>query len=350
MNAAGHRFHALDGLRGICAIVVLLYHALRYAPGTPFAHGYLSVDMFFILSGFVLAFAFGDRLAAGMSPLTFVKARIRRLGPIVLFGSILGAIGIVVEIWFGYLPDLPLYAVILLAANLLLIPFIGIGHNNAFPINGPMWSLFAELWVNVGFAWIARRLSLSMLIAIIVIGWTFIILHTLETGACDFGASRQTVLYAIPRAIPSFACGVLIFRLLRAGALARVPSINPFWVFGVWAGLSLMPISRLNAVYDIALVVIAAPITIALLARSESITPQWVRWLGKISYPLYATHAVIIFTAQHLTLAYGRVPLWIEIAPPILSVALAAGLNRWYEPAIAGLFRHSASKVAPAFP
>lgn len=350
MNATGHRFHALDGLRGICAIAVMLYHTLRYAPGTPVAHGYLSVDVFFILSGFVLAYAFGDKLAEGMGPSAFARMRFRRFGPIVLVGSILGAVGIIVEAWFGYMPNLQLYVVLLLTlANFLLIPFFGTGRDNAFPLNGPMWSLFAEIWVNIGFAWIARWLSMRMLIAIIAIGWMFLFIHILETGACDFGASRQSVLFAIPRAIPSFACGVLIFRLWRAGVLVKLPRVNPLFVFGLWAVVSIMPVFRFNGIFDIVQVIVVAPVMIILLACCEQKTPAWAVWLGKISYPLYATHVVIIFTAQHLTLTNGRVPFWVEIVPPILSITLATALAHWYEPAMATLLKRYESSAVPIF-
>src|SRR5579862_6566796 len=83
------RFHQLDGMRGICAALVLVYHAFVFALYNPVPYGYLAVDVFFVISGFVIALAFGDRLVNGYSVNDFLLARARRLGPVHLLGTIL---------------------------------------------------------------------------------------------------------------------------------------------------------------------------------------------------------------------------------------------------------------------
>src|SRR5207248_3010306 len=75
----------------------VLVRDLPFSQPRPFARGYLSVDVFFVLSGFVLAFAFGGKLAANMTLYEFMKARVRRLGPVLLFGSLLGAVGVIIQ-------------------------------------------------------------------------------------------------------------------------------------------------------------------------------------------------------------------------------------------------------------
>src|SRR3954465_4404922 len=184
-----HRFSALDGLRGICALVVVLYHTFRLAPANPFAHGYLSVDVFFILSGFVLAYAFGDRLEAGMGAANFMLARIRRLGPIIWFSAGFSVLGFFATELLGG-PQVPATAVLLAGVqNLFLIPVIAPSGIDAFPLNGPIWSLFAEFWINLAFALTATRLKPSVLVATIVAGWAFVAVHALSIGAADFGAA-----------------------------------------------------------------------------------------------------------------------------------------------------------------
>ena len=74
-----HRFAALDGLRGICALIVVLYHTFRLQAVSPFAHGYLSVDVFFVLSGFVLAYAFGARLEGRAFPKRYSILRLSKV-------------------------------------------------------------------------------------------------------------------------------------------------------------------------------------------------------------------------------------------------------------------------------
>ena len=90
-------FHSLDGLRGVAAIVVVIYHVFE---GYQFVgdkqyiefmnHGYLAVDFFFMLSGFVIGYAYDDRLSGGMSIWSFFKRRLVRLHPMLVVGTILG--------------------------------------------------------------------------------------------------------------------------------------------------------------------------------------------------------------------------------------------------------------------
>lgn len=324
------RFHALDGLRGICAVLVLLYHTFLHQPSHLFGHGYLSVDVFFVLSGFVLAYAFGDRLASGMRPMEFMRARIRRLGPIVWFAAGFSVVGCLVTQALGG-PAVP-FPVLLLAGmfSLFLLPMVSTSGIDAFPLDGPLWSLFAEFWVNAGFALLATRLKLSVLAAIIAVGWLLMIATALMTGTTDFGAAQSSVLYSLLRAAPGFACGVLIFKLWRSGALAKLPSVHPLLVFAAWVAVSLAP--DLGPAFDLAQTIIAAPLIVALLARSTSAAPRWTQWLGRISYPLYATHVVVINAG--LRLAHGVLPAWELVALPALAIALAAALAHWYEPAL----------------
>ena len=72
-------FVTLDGLRGIAALAVVTRHAPYFR--NPFFESYLAVDFFFVLSGFVLAHAYGQRLRGNLSILDFVKIRIVRLYP-----------------------------------------------------------------------------------------------------------------------------------------------------------------------------------------------------------------------------------------------------------------------------
>ena len=330
------RFHALDGLRGICAAVVLLYHTFRHQH--LFSNGYLSVDVFFVLSGFVLAHAFGDRFEAGMPPTDFLRARIRRLGPVVWFAAAFSVAGYLVTLFLGG-PAVPMPAILLAGfQTLFLLPMVGASHADAFPLNGPLWSLFAEFWINVGFALIAARLKLSTLAAIIAAGWLFMITHAFQAGTTDFGVSQSAILYSIPRALPSFAAGVLVFRLWKSGALAKLPAINPLLIFAAWIAMSLAP--ELGPAFGLLQTLVVAPALIALLARSSHVVPGWTLWLGRISYPLYATHAVIIHGGQRLL--GGSFPVWAAIALPLSAILLADILARWYEP----LFRPSSSRIA----
>src|SRR5665213_3042073 len=86
-------FEILHGLRGLAAVVVVIFHFMEIAiadyNNNFIAHGYLAVDFFFCLSGFVITYAYDSRIA-GMGLKTFIKLRLIRLQPLVIIGSVLG--------------------------------------------------------------------------------------------------------------------------------------------------------------------------------------------------------------------------------------------------------------------
>ena len=91
-------YDLLDGLRGVAALMVIWYHIFEgYAFAsdtmiTTFNHGYLAVDFFFILSGFVIGYAYDDRWDKSLTMKDFFRRRLIRLHPMVIMGAVLGAI------------------------------------------------------------------------------------------------------------------------------------------------------------------------------------------------------------------------------------------------------------------
>jgi len=147
-----NHYVVLDGLRGVAALTVVVFHLCEtYSLGDPFAqvinHGYLAVDFFFLLSGFVIAYAYDDRWDS-MSIWDFYKRRLIRLQPMVIMGSIVGAL----LFYFQAGPEFPAIASTP-AWKLLLVMLIGFtlvpvgsildirGWEEMYPLNGPAWSL-----------------------------------------------------------------------------------------------------------------------------------------------------------------------------------------------------------------
>lgn len=105
--ASKPRYEILDGLRGVAALLVVAYHLLEIhyhgGPEQPINHGYLAVDFFFVLSGFVIGYAYDDRWSPnpsregsgvnGFTLWTFFKRRLIRLHPMVIFGTLFGTEG-----------------------------------------------------------------------------------------------------------------------------------------------------------------------------------------------------------------------------------------------------------------
>ena len=139
--SSGGRFVTLDGMRGLAALCVAIYH---FAEGAVFG-GYLAVDFFFVLSGFVLMNTYGDRLAAGMSGGHFIKLRIVRIMPVYWLGLALCAMVYGVKLATHRPVDLDFsgYTVAAgLGAMMLPDPFAP----RLFPLNPPAWSLFGEMF------------------------------------------------------------------------------------------------------------------------------------------------------------------------------------------------------------
>jgi peptidoglycan/LPS O-acetylase OafA/YrhL len=167
---AKRHFMALDGLRGIAALVVVIFHFMEMAISDYsklfIGHGFLAVDFFFCLSGFVIGYAYDDRVGTmGIWP--FLKVRLIRLHPLVLFGSVLGLITLLLDPFRGE----PLgYSVgrlgLMLMASIFLIPYPTMQQRglSLFGLNAPAWSLFWEYAANIVYAVILYRFSRRWLV------------------------------------------------------------------------------------------------------------------------------------------------------------------------------------------
>ncbi|MCB2057920.1 MAG: acyltransferase [Novosphingobium sp.] len=124
VQAHGARLSQLDGLRGIAALAIMLFHlAAVFHTSGPFVRGYLFVDLFFLLSGFVLAVSTERKLASGIGALEFAASRFVRLWPLVAVGV---GVAVVRALVIG-LYD-PLTFVLAVALDLAMIPnFSGVG-------------------------------------------------------------------------------------------------------------------------------------------------------------------------------------------------------------------------------
>src|SRR5579872_5084839 len=214
------RFQGLDGLRGVCALTVVLYHCeLLFAPGVIFCHGYLAVDLFFILSGFVIAANYEHRFAGGLTAQQFVTARIRRLGPVYWVSLALALIAALIVESYRSAPEFG-RALTLGGMAAFLIPTIGAG-TFAYPTNSVAWSLAWEIIVNAVYAMALYRLR-SRHLAVIAIGlWALALAESLvNPRGWSFGMTGSDVWSGGLRAFPGFLAGVLLFRAHKAGLLA----------------------------------------------------------------------------------------------------------------------------------
>lgn len=278
----GRRYEALDGLRGLAAVGVLLYHlgGWTYRPWL-MAHGYLAVDFFFCLSGFVLAHAYGTR---DISWSRFMRARLIRVWPLIALSMVAGAL-----VMIGHRDGI----MGCLVMGLLVLPRIWVGDEDSFsplfPLNPPAWSLFLELLASA--LWFpARRLSTLWLVLVIVVSGGVLIGIAYGMGGVQTGWDRATYWIGVIRTIFPFALGWACYRIqpyLRIGA--------PAWLLAlVLLAVLAMPPLDYTATYDLVCVAIVFPLIVLLGHRDpQGRGGALCRFSGEISYPLYALHWVL---------------------------------------------------------
>lgn len=273
---------------------VLLYHLGGWT-SRPWmmAHGYLSVDFFFCLSGFVLAHAYGER---SLGWLAFMRARLVRVWPLMALSMIAGAL-----VMIGHRDSIPQC----LLMGLLLLPRIWVAHEDSFsplfPLNPPAWSLFLELLA--GALWLpVRRVSTLWLVLIIVVSGGVLIPIAYGMGGVQTGWDRATYWIGVIRTIFPFALGWGCYRVqayVRLGA--------PAWLLAlVLLAVLAMPPLDYTATYDLVCVAVVFPLIVLLGHRDPTgLAGVVCRFSGEVSYPLYALHWVFWELLLRLFRAFG---------------------------------------------
>lgn len=294
--AKEHKFVALDAFRGIAAIIVVVFHIYKVGRPTLFPHGYLAVDFFFMLSGFVLTYAYQERLDAGLSTFTFLKMRLARLYPLYALGTVLGILFLLARNHIAqsgqYAP--PAALVVLSVFGFLLLPLPGWFSSTspmAFPLNIPAWSLFDEMAVNALHALLIRRCRTRILIVVAALAWVGTLASTHSSGSMNFGVYHADILSAIVRTIFGYTVGIILFRLWQSGQLRIKPPV-------LLPGLLLVTVfmvpatGRWDGVYDLGVTTLVMPVI--LLFGASSTPPQSLvvpfEKLGFASYAIYILH------------------------------------------------------------
>lgn len=298
------RFIALDGLRGIAAIAVLLRHFGSAAGPFRLPESHLAVDLFFLLSGFVLAHAYGARLASGMSFWSFAKARLVRLYPLFFLGTMLGA---AVAFWIAYQRAAPANFADMTGSFVFNLGFLPSPfHDYApFPFNGPAWSLFYEMLASLVFALLAPRLGLKGLAVALALGLGVLIALAMDRGTLDSGARYTSFWGASARVTFSFVAGAAFYGAWRRWDLGRISVPLSAPIFLMLAVFAIQP-GAWRPVADVFIVVVMLPLILWLgaCARPRGRAAKACEILGDLSYPLYALHYPLIGVAGGLWLAW----------------------------------------------
>jgi peptidoglycan/LPS O-acetylase OafA/YrhL len=364
-SPAKNHYVILDGLRGVASLMVIVFHLFEaYSGGDPkrqiINHGYLAVDFFFLLSGFVIAYAYDDRWA-GMGQWDFYKRRLVRLQPMIIMGGLIGAALLAFQ-HFSIFPKLSA-ASTWQVVGVMLLGFVMIplpksadfrGWDEIYPLNGPQWSLFYEYIANILYAVGLRKLSNRALGVFVALAGLALI-HLLVFGVRGdliggWALDANGVRIGLTRVLFPFFAGVLLMRLGRRIRIGNAFAVCSLLLIAVLALPRFGGAERpwLNGLYEAVCVIVLFPLIVAIGAGEKSVDGPSVRiarFFGDLSYPLYITHYPLIYiytgwvVDKKIPAAQGA---WVGAGVFVAAVAIAyACLKLYDEPArrwLAGKF------------
>ena len=320
-------YHILDGLRGAAALMVVWYHVFEgfaFAEGTNgveggglinvFNHGYLAVDFFFMLSGFVISYAYDDRWNK-MSLSDFFKRRLVRLHPMIVMGAIIGTVTFLLGgcmKWDGSVTPVSGVALAFFLTCCFIPAWPGAmhevrGNGEMFPLNGPAWSLFFEYIGNICYALFIRRFSTKVLaiwtaILGVIYAW-FAIFNVSGYEMVGVGwtiMDNVNIFGGLLRMMFPFSLGMLLARNFRP---TRVRGI--FWIaIAVLFALFSVPFFPsvdgicVNGIFEMCCIMLIFPALVWLGASgvtSDKASTGICKFLGDLSYPLYIVHYPVMY-------------------------------------------------------
>ena len=367
MNYINQKTHYefLDGLRGVAAILVLIYHIFEgfaFAESvngdgsgiiTTLNHGHIAVDFFFILSGFVISYAYDDRWTK-MNIREFFKRRLIRLHPMLIAGAIIGVIAFFAvgcRTWNGNVTPTSLVMIAMLLTMFMIpaipgAPYEVRGNGEMFPLNGPMWSLFFEYIGNIVYALIIRRLSTKVLtILTILLGIAhayFFVGDVSDYDSVGVGWTIDNVNFwgGFVRMLFPFSVGMLLSRTFKPRKVKGsfwICSLMLITIFSVPYITKISNIS-LNSLYEVICIAIVFPFIVWLGACGQDeyhYTKKLNKLLGDISYPLYIVHYPIMYIFYKWLIEkklYTFSETWIESSIVVTSsILLAFAFLKFYD-------------------
>ncbi|MER9457102.1 acyltransferase [Mesorhizobium sp. M0478] len=341
--APRHVYLNLDAIRGVAAISVMLYHFSPFlAAGKVLPSSYLAVDLFFLLSGFVIAHAYDRKIENGMGFGTFLAIRLIRLYPLYLAGTLLGFFYLIVKnrlIPAEYMPISEIGA--MLTTGMFFIPLVSDAYHTIFPLNPASWSLFFELIVNIAYVAVFFLLTKRVLTVLIAVSLVLLVIASIVAGTLDFGMTGSTIISGLPRVCFSFFLGVLLCRSMTRYQSGLGFLRRGWWVEGAIAltliVFAIAPAGGARVAYDLACVVFVFPalVVVGTIAPTAPRLSGLYGWLGRISYPIYIIHTPLLMIIAGAGKAAAIDPFahhpWFGIVMAVSVIVIADIATRVYD-------------------
>ena len=346
-------FHTLDALRGVAAVGVVVFHLQQAFTPIAAPGGYLAVDLFFMMSGVVLSHAYEGRFKAGMGALDFMRARLIRLYPLYLLGTVFGILVALASL-LGRNSQTWDASSLLQAAllALLFLPSFSIGPvNQMFPLNIPCWSLFLEVLVNLLFVISWPVLTSRRLIAVTLLTGGAVGLAIVQHGSIDQGSNASSFAVGLARTVFGFSVGVLIARHIRhthrGQSNLKVLAIVAVVVIAIvgW------PKGELRAIWDAVCVLVVFPLIVywATIIDPGERLRKVATFLGVTSYAVYVLHTPVSSVLNSAARYFAGIT-GVSVGGPYLGVAVLAILltgcwliDRYIDMPI----RHQLTRIVP---
>lgn len=321
------KFLVLEGMRGVAAMFVAVRHTFMWWGSVSFGESFLAVDLFFLLSGLVLAHAYERRITTGAIGVgRFMGRRLLRIYPLYVIGTMIGLACTLT--W----PDPPAPPIdnfpLTTALGLLMVPSDVISGQDFYPFDYPSWSLFFELVANLIFVIVVPVLTPVRLAAVCIFAYAVFTMGMLLHGSGDLGYYHDDLAVGLARVVFPFFLGVLLARhlgRLQAWLHGLPPLAVPLVLVTAACLAPTFDSARLRVVHELVMIAAGFPLLVAVgvSVRVRPIEAPALTALGVLSFPLFVLHAPVGETLRLLLLDRGvDVTAWAPWSGLVLLIGL----------------------------